>query len=149
MGCEWNRNDDAQGGRTIGWLLRGCGRGPCCWAVDRATVRPDGDYVGQLALGNVKLWKCENLAVWKYGNGLSVLMIAGGCLGIVCGDTCSGTEHLIRQAVATNFLQRQCTAYFYATCGKLHNTIFKFSFHSATLFSFAFHKKDRVPNLAV
>ena len=49
MGCEWNRNDDAQGGRTIGWLLRGCGRGPCCWAVDRATVRPDGDYVGQLA----------------------------------------------------------------------------------------------------
>ena len=31
-------------------LQRGCGRTPRRWAVDRAPVRSDGDYVGQLAL---------------------------------------------------------------------------------------------------
>ena len=60
------------------WLLRW--RGPRRRAVDCAAMRSYGDNVGKLALGNVKLWNCENMEVWKYGNGLLRLAIAQGII---------------------------------------------------------------------
>ena len=59
-------------------LLRDRLRRPCRRSVDRA------------AMENVKLWKCGNMEVWKYGNGLLVLPVAGG--NDACGEYAQGGE---------------------------------------------------------
>ena len=102
---------------------RGRWRSPCRRAVDRTSVRADGDYVGKLALGNVKLWKCENLAVWKYGNGLSVLMVAGGndARRKNTRELYGNAPHTLMQRAA-NFTIRSSSSVFIASL-RFHNSI--------------------------
>ena len=155
-------------------------------AVDRATV------------GNVKMWNCGSVKVWKYENGLGLLSIACcddacgeyscqfngfsdkgiqlamfnvvafnddlephsclgeffhrnlqfmdevfagfrlGCFGIVGGNACCRAKYLIGKTVAADFLYRQCSACFDATCCKFHYAIFKLNFHGHTSFPY-FH----------
>ena len=165
---------------------RGRWRSPCLRAVDRAPV------------GNVKMWNCGSVKVWKYENGLGLLSIACcddacgeyscqfngfsdkgiqlamfnvvafnddlephsclgeffhrnlqfmdevfagfrlGCFGIVGGNACCRAKYLIGKTVAADFLYRQCSACFDATCCKFHYAIFKLNFHGHTSFPY-FH----------
>ena len=56
--AEWRRVCPSQGGRGMRTRLR-----PRRRAVDRAAV------------GNVKMWNCGSVKVWKYENGLGLRQI--------------------------------------------------------------------------
>ena len=161
-------------------------------------LRPRRRAVNRAAVGNVKLWKCGTVKVWKYENGLGLLSIACcddacgeyscqfngfsdkgiqlamfnvvafnddlephsclgeffhrnlqfmdevfagfrlGCFGIVGGNACCRAKYLIGKTVAADFLYRQCSACFDATCCKFHYAIFKLNFHGHTSFPY-FH----------
>ena len=154
--------------------------------------------VDRAAVGNVKMWNCGSVKVWKYENGLGLLSIACcddacgeyscqfngfsdkgiqlamfnvvafnddlephsclgeffhrnlqfmdevfaglrlGCFGIVGGNACCRAKYLIGKTVAADFLYRQCSACFDATCCKFHYAIFKLNFHGHTSFPY-FH----------
>ena len=154
--------------------------------------------VDRAAVGNVKMWNCGSVKVWKYENGLGLLSIARcddacgeyscqfngfsdkgiqlamfnvvafnddlephsclgeffhrnlqfmdevfagfrlGCFGIVGGNACCRAKYLIGKTVAADFLYRQCSACFDATCCKFHYAIFKLNFHGHTSFPY-FH----------
>ena len=182
--------------RTESDRRRGCprqvGRGM------RTRLRPRRRAVDRAAVGNVKMWNCGNVKVWKYENGLGLLSIACcddacgeyscqfngfsdkgiqlamfnvvafnddfephsclgeffhrnlqfmdevfagfrlGCFGIVGGNACCRAKYLIGKTVAADFLYRQCSACFDATCCKFHYAIFKLNFHGHTSFPY-FH----------
>ena len=61
-----------------------------------------------------------------------------GCFGIVGGNACCSAKYLIGKTVAADFLYRQCSACFDATCCKFHYAIFKLNFHGHTSFPY-FH----------
>ena len=56
--------------------------------------------------------------------------------GIVCGNTRGGSEQLVGKVAATNPLCRQDTTYLNASCGELHDPVFKFGFHASSPFSY-------------
>ena len=53
-----------------------------------------------------------------------------GSLCIIGGNACRGAEDLVRKTAAADSLNRQCYAYFYATRGKLDDSVFKVGFHA-------------------
>ena len=47
-------------------------------------LRPRRRAVDRAAVGNVKMWNCGSVKVWKYENGLGLLSIA--CCDDACGE---------------------------------------------------------------